>query len=151
MTSCGDQNVEDAQFGRFANPPGRQPLAADAVHVDACPFKDQDGKTIAGETRRQGRSGAYDCNVDVARNGHSLLRPVRVGRLALAFQPQQGLRHAPAAWQRDFAVRQIFRTAARDHRPNSDSRPASNCFGVGGQPRMTRSTGTTVETPPTTA
>ena len=38
-----------------------------------------------------------------------------------------------------------------DHAPNSDNRPASNCFGVGGQPRMTRSTGTTVETPPTTA
>ena len=34
---------------------------------------------------------------------------------------------------------------------SSDSSPCSICFGVGGQPRITRSTGTTVETPPTTA
>ncbi len=53
--------------------------------------------------------------------------------------------HAPS---NDVAVLQpLWRLAYT----SSARRPLSNCVGLGGQPRMCRSTGTTADTPPTTA
>ena len=73
MPPSFQKRVQQTQFPGLAHAPGGQPLAANAVHVNAGPFEHQDSKANSRQTGGQCPSGdasTNDHNVIVVADGH---------------------------------------------------------------------------------